>query len=88
MLGASIPKIIALVSKDLLLLVIVANVVAWPLAFFILQRWLADFAYRVEMNAPVFVFASLLTLIIAIGTISYQAIRAALTNPIDSLRIE
>jgi putative ABC transport system permease protein len=87
-LGASVFDIVGLLSKDFVALVLVANILAWPLAWYGLHRWLQDFAYRVEMGWWVFVLAGVLALLIALLTISLQAIKAAVANPVKSLRTE
>ncbi|HZH55290.1 MAG TPA: FtsX-like permease family protein, partial [Sphingobacteriaceae bacterium] len=87
-LGASVQGIITLISKDFLKLIIIAILIAMPLSWWTMNNWLANFAYRTELTWWVFASAGLLALIIALLTVSWQAIRAALTNPVDSLRDE
>lgn len=87
-LGASIAAIVALLSKDFLRLVVVANLVAWPLAWYAMNRWLQDFAYRTQLTWWIFAGAGGLALVIALLTVGAQAIRAALANPVESLRYE
>ncbi|MCG8605414.1 hypothetical protein MJD09_10500, partial [bacterium] len=87
-LGASASGIVSMISKDLLLLVVISNIVAWPAAYFAAQKWLQNFAYRIDISVWSFVIASTLTLLIALMTVSSQAIKAALSNPIRSLRTE
>ncbi len=87
-LGASIPSIIALLSKDFVKLVGIAFLVGLPVAYFLMQRWLDDYAYRIELGASVFVLAGVLALGIALMTVSYQALKAALADPVKSLRYE
>ena len=87
-LGASVLGLVALFSKDFLKLVAVAVVIASPLAYFTMQRWLDDFAYRIEISWGIFLIAGLTALGVAILTVSYQAIKAALSNPVKSLRYE
>ncbi|HMB92364.1 MAG TPA: FtsX-like permease family protein, partial [Rhodothermales bacterium] len=87
-LGASVPGILALLSRDFLKLVALAFVVAAPLSYFAMNKWLEDFAYRIEVGVGVFVLAGGMALLIAVATVSYQATRAALTNPVESLRYE
>ena len=87
-LGASVAGIVSLLSKDFMKLVAVAIVIASPLAWFIMNKWLQDFAYRMEISWPVFLITSMIALLIALLTISFQAIRAALSNPVKSLRTE
>jgi len=87
-LGASVKGIVQLLSKDFIRLVFVAIVIASPLAWWAMNNWLEDFAYRITIEWWVFVLAGLLALAIALFTVSFQAIKAALANPVDSLRNE
>ena len=87
-LGATVPNIIALLSRDFIKLVALANFAAWPLAYFAMQRWLQDFAYRIDLSIGSFVLAGGIALLIALLTVSTQAIKAALTNPVEALRYE
>ena len=87
-LGASIQGIITLLSKDFLKLVIIAFAIAVPLAWYFMAKWLEDFAYRITIGWWVFAAAGLLAFVIALATISFQAIKAALTNPVKNLRTE
>jgi ABC-type antimicrobial peptide transport system permease subunit len=87
-LGASIVSLFTLLSKDLLKLVMVAIVIATPVAWWVMYQWLQDFAYRIEISWWIFALAGILALLIAILTVSFQAIKAALANPIKSLRTE
>ena len=86
--GASISKIVGILIREFLWLVLIANLIAWPLAYYVMHNWLQGFAYRVSMNIAIFLLAGLLTLSIALITVSYQSIRAARANPVDSLRYE
>jgi putative ABC transport system permease protein len=87
-LGASIMSIVALLLKDFLKLVIIAIVIASPLAWYAMHRWLQDFAYRIQLNWWIFLLAGFIAAVIAFVTISYQAIKAATANPVKSLRTE
>ncbi len=87
-LGASVGGILLLLSKEFSKWVIVANVVAWPLAYFAMNKWLADFAYRTEIGVWPFVLSAILALAVALATVSYQSWKAATANPIESLRFE
>ncbi len=87
-LGASVGGLVLLLSKDFTKLVLIGFIVAAPLAYYAMNRWLADFAYRVEIGIGVFVLAGLLALAIAWLTVSYQSIKAALANPVEALRYE
>jgi putative ABC transport system permease protein len=87
-LGASVGSIVALLSKDFLKLIAVAFVLATPLAWYFMREWLQNFVYRVDMGWWIFAAAGLLAGLIALLTISFQSIRAALTDPVKSLRSE
>jgi predicted permease len=87
-LGASVTGVTSLLSKDFLKLVGISAIIAFPLAWWIMHNWLQDFAYRITISWWVFLVAGLLALLIALITVSSQAIRAALTNPVKSLRTE
>lgn len=87
-LGASVGNIVLLLSGDFIRLVLVAFIIASPIAYFVMHQWLQDFAYRINIEWWVFAIAGLLAVLIALGTISFQAIRAAVANPSKSLRSE
>ena len=87
-LGASVSQIYSLVLKDFLLLVVIANAFAWPVAYLIMRGWLNDFAYRADLGVLPFLLAGGLSLGIALLTLSFQSLRAASANPVDSLRYE
>lgn len=87
-LGASVPSITGLLAKDFLVLVLVAIVLATPVAYYLAEQWLADFAFRVQLSWWVFAVGGLAALSIALFTISAQSIRAALADPVKSLRSE
>ncbi|WP_439581262.1 ABC transporter permease [Dyadobacter bucti] len=87
-IGASVVNIVALLSKDFVKLAIVAFAIAIPFAWYFMDRWLLDFAYRVDLEWWMFVLGGFLSLIIALATISYESFKAALLNPVESLRSE
>lgn len=87
-LGASVMSITALLSKDFLKLVLVAFVIASPLASLIMSKWLEDFAYRISINWWIFACAAIIAILITLVTVSYQSIKAAIANPVKSLRTE
>jgi len=87
-LGASAGNIVYLLSKDFTKLVLIATIIASPLAYWALQRWLQNFAYHISLGPGTFLLAGLGALLIALFTISFQALRAALTNPVEALRYE
>lgn len=87
-LGASVQGIVTLLSKQFIVLVLIANLIAWPVAYYTLHVWLQDYAYHVDISWWVFVAAGLAALFIALVTVSFQAVRAAVMNPTRSLRSE
>ncbi len=87
-LGASVPDILVLVSKEFLGLVLIASIIAFPIAWYAMSSWLENFAYRITINWWVFAAAGLAALLIAMITVSFQAIKAAVANPVKSLRTE
>src|SRR6266496_4426032 len=87
-LGASVQNIVAMLSKDFLKYVLIAALIAWPLAWFSVYKWLQDYAYRIDISWWIFLLAVLVAIIIALITISFQAIKAAVANPVKSLRTE
>lgn len=87
-LGASVQGLVHLLSKDFVRLVLISFIIATPIAWFFMGRWLQDFAYRINISWWIFILAAGLALVIAIATISFQAIRAALSNPVKNLRTE
>ncbi|HMJ48853.1 MAG TPA: FtsX-like permease family protein, partial [Ferruginibacter sp.] len=87
-LGASVPGIVALLSKDFLKLVIISIVIASPIAWWIMNKWLQDFAFRVNISWWIFMVAGIAAIFITLVTVSFQAIKAAVSNPVKSLRTE
>jgi putative ABC transport system permease protein len=87
-LGASVSGIIVLLSKEFSRLVLIAFVIVVPLAWYAMNQWLADFAYQVQMSPFIFLAAGLIILIIAFISVFYQALKAAVINPSDTLRNE
>lgn len=87
-LGASELKLAYLLCSEFMLLILASSVIAWPISYFVLSGWLENFAYRTDLAIWVFMLSGILTLVIALLTVGYQAIKAALANPVDSLRNE
>jgi putative ABC transport system permease protein len=87
-LGASVLQVASLVSKDFIVLIIIAIVIALPIAWWAVNKWLQDFAYRISINPLVFLIAGVAAILIAIVTVSVQAIKLAIANPVKSLRTE
>ena len=87
-LGASVPGIVVMLSKQFGKWVLISNAIAWPLAYYFMRRWLQNFAYSTNIDFLTFLFSGLLVLFLALLTVSYQSVRVALTYPADSLRFE
>jgi putative ABC transport system permease protein len=87
-LGASVKGIVYSLTKGFSKWVLVGNLIAWPLAYFVMNRWLQSFAYQIEMEIWVFLISAFAALLIAVITVSYQSIKAAIANPVDCLRYE
>jgi putative ABC transport system permease protein len=87
-LGASVASVITMLCRESVGLVMIANVIVWPLAWYIVTRWLERFAYRIDIGPEPFVSASLLALILAMSSVGYQALKAARANPVEALRYE
>ena len=87
-LGATIPGIISKLSFEFVKWVIVANIIACPIAYYFMSKWLQDFAYRIDISWWMFVLSIGIALVIALATVSFQAIKAATANPVESLRYE
>jgi putative ABC transport system permease protein len=87
-LGATTAGIVGLLSKDFLKLVIMALLIASPLAYFFMEKWLQDFAYRIDIQWTVFALAGIVAIVVATFTVAFQSVKAALANPVKSLRSE
>jgi putative ABC transport system permease protein len=87
-LGASVVTLTGLLAREFILLVLAAFVIASPIAWFAMNKWLQDFAYRINISWWIFLLTGLLALIIALLTVGFQTVKAAITNPIKSLRTE
>ena len=87
-LGATVTNIVAMLSKEFLILIAAANVIAWPVSYYLMNKWLEDFAYKTEIGIGVFLISGLAVLVIALITISFQAVKAAISNPVNSIRYE
>jgi putative ABC transport system permease protein len=87
-LGASVREIVMLLSKEFTKWILAANLIAWPLAYYMMNRWLENFAYRINVKWDIFIFAGILTAVIAFFTISFHSMRAAKSNPVDALKYE
>lgn len=87
-LGASVSSIIQLLSKEIIILILISNLVAWPIAWYAMNQWLAKFAYHIDISIITFAWVALITIIVTFITISSQTLKAALTNPTEMLRSE
>jgi putative ABC transport system permease protein len=87
-LGASVPRIVLLLTKQFLLWIVLANIIAWPVAYLAMRSWLDNYPFRTSIGLPLFLLSAGAALLITMLTVSYQAVRAALANPVDSLRYE
>jgi len=87
-LGASVANITTLLSKDFLQLVVISCIVAFPVAWWMMSNWLRNYKYRIEISWWIFLAAGLSAILIALITISFQSIKAAIANPVKSLRTE
>jgi putative ABC transport system permease protein len=87
-LGASVSRVVFLLSRDFSRWVILANVIAWPVAYVVMSQWLSRFAYRIDLSWWFFMISGLLALGIALLTVSFRTLKAASINPADSLRYE
>lgn len=87
-LGSTVPQIVALLSKDFLRLILLSFIIAFPIGYYFMDRWLRDFSYRTDIQWWIFVLAALITVFIAVVTISFKSVKAALENPVKSLKTE
>jgi ABC-type antimicrobial peptide transport system permease subunit len=87
-LGATVTQVVALLSKDMIALVVIALVIASPLAYYFMEKWLQDFAYAITIPWWIFVVAGLAAVGVAFLTVGFQSMKAALANPVESLRSE
>jgi putative ABC transport system permease protein len=87
-LGASVAEVVFLLSKEFIAWVVISNIIAWPIAWYAVHKWLQSFAYRIDITVWPFVLAGISAIAIAMVTVSFQAIKAATANPVESLRYE
>jgi putative ABC transport system permease protein len=87
-LGAKITQVISLIIKDFIILVAAANIIAWPVVFYIMHKVLVNYPYRINISMHYFLFSGLVSLLIAVLTVLWLAVKAATANPVDSLRYE
>ncbi|MCP4726168.1 MAG: hypothetical protein GY863_14080, partial [bacterium] len=88
-LGASVDSIVIQLSNDFIKWVLIANVIAWPVTYYLMSTfWLVNFPYRIDLTLMTFIISGVLSVVIAIGTVMYQSIKAAMANPVKALRYE
>lgn len=87
-LGSSVPGILMILTKKYFVLILLANIIAWPLAYYLMSQWLKDFAYRISVSPLVFLISAIVVFTIAAVTIVFQSLKAALSNPVNSLKYE
>ena len=87
-LGASVPSIVIFISRGFTKWVLLANIIAWPVAYYFMNKWLRNFAYRIDLSVWIFFLSGLAAFGVALLTVSYQSVKAAVANPVDSLRYE
>lgn len=87
-LGASVVNVLFLTTRQFIILIMFANFIAWPLAYYFMNKWLEDFAFRINIGIETFILSAAVIIFIAVFTISFQALKASLANPVKSLRYE
>jgi putative ABC transport system permease protein len=87
-LGASAISLVTLLSKDFFRLAVIGNLTAWPIAYFLMYKWLQNFVYHTEIGPTIFIYSAVLTIVVALFTVSVQAIQTAFKNPINSIRYD
>ncbi len=87
-LGASVSGITLLLTKEFMKWVVLANLIAWPVAYYAMSRWIQNFAYRTSIEVWIFFLAALVAFLIALITVGYQAVKTAMSNPVEALRYE
>ena len=87
-LGATIPNVIILLSKEFVVYTIIANIFAWPIAYWVMNGWLQSFVYRTDITIWVLVYSGILALFASLLTVGYQALKASIANPVDALKYE
>ncbi len=87
-LGASLKGLIMLLMHQFVRWVLLANIIAWPIAWYVMQKWLQNYAYSIKLNPAFFIFTGIITLLIAALTVLFQSIKAATSNPVEALKYE
>ena len=88
MLGASVTEIILLLSKEFAVWVLIASIIACPVAYYFMNNWLQDFAFRINIGWWIFVLAGSIAFLVVLATVNFQAVKAAVANPVESLKYE
>ena len=87
-MGASVENIFLLLSKEFIKWVLIAVIIACPIAWFLMDKWLQGFAYKINLGIDIFILSALIALVIALATVTWQSLKSALENPIKALRYE
>jgi putative ABC transport system permease protein len=87
-MGASLQSIMFIISKELLIMLLAANIIAWPLAYLQVLKWLQNFEYSINIQLHVFVLATAITFLLAIATVGFKILKATFRNPVEALRYE
>jgi putative ABC transport system permease protein len=87
-LGASVSQVVNLLLKEIIICIVIANLCALPVSWYWMNKWLQDFAYRIDISLLTFALSGSIALVIAVATVSIQAIKAAIANPVESLKYE
>lgn len=87
-LGASVPSILKMISKEFVIWISIANVIAWPVTYYFMNEWLKEFAYRIEVEITLMAIIGIMAVVVSVVVISIQSLRAVLANPVDSIRVE
>lgn len=87
-LGSSVPNIIIILTKGHIVLIIIASAIAYPIAHYVINKWLQNFAYRIDVGFATFLLSVVIALIITLATVGFQAVKVARANPVDSVRYE
>lgn len=87
-LGATIPRIAFLLSKEIMIWIAISNIISWPVAYYLAEKWLSNFSYRIDLGIGIFLFSGVLALLIAMLTVNIRVLKAAYENPVNALRYE
>ena len=87
-LGATVSNLFLNITKDFIKWILIANIIAWPIAYYLMNKWIQEFSYRVDIGFDVYLLGGVMTLGIAVITVGYKSLKAATSNPLDLLRCE